>query len=75
MSDREPRESQSVIQRVKVEIGILREKQTAAQKMAALVGMTTDDSRQYKERHSRIKRLTTELAELSSEEGAHHEQK
>jgi hypothetical protein len=75
MSDGEPREDQAVIQRVKEEIGRLSEQQTAAEKMAALVGMTTDDSRQYKERHSRIKSLTRELAELGGEQGAHHEQK
>jgi hypothetical protein len=44
------------------EVGRLSEKQTAAEKMAALVGMTTDDSEQYKERHKRIKKLTKELA-------------
>jgi hypothetical protein len=73
MSDGEPRESQTVIQRVKEEIGRLSEQQTAAGKIAALVGMTTDDSRQYKQRHSRIKRLTRELAELGGEQGARHE--
>ena len=75
MSDGEPRKSQAVIQRLKGEIRRLSEQQAAAEKVAALVGMTTDDSRQYKERHSRIKRLTRELAELGSEQGTHHEQK
>ena len=74
MSDGKPGESQAVIQRVKEQIGRLIEQQTAAEKMAALVGMTTDDSRKYKERHSRIKKLTRQLAELGSEQGAHHEQ-
>jgi len=75
MSDGEPRKSQAVIQRLRGEIRKLSEQQAAAEKVAALVGMTTDDSRQYKERHSRIKRLTRELAELGSEQGAQHEQK
>jgi DNA repair exonuclease SbcCD ATPase subunit len=75
MSNVERREIQTAIQRVEDEISRLSEQQTAAEKIAALVGMTTDDSRQYKERHSRIKRLTRELAELGSEQGAHHEQK
>ena len=75
MSDGEAKKSQAVIQRLQGEIRRLSEQQSAAEKVAALVGMTTDDSRRYKERHSRIKRLTKELAELGSEQGAHHEQK
>ena len=75
MSNVERGEIQAAIQRVKEEISTLSEQQTAAEKIAALVGMTTEDSRQYKERHSRIKKLTREIAELGSEQGAHHEQK
>jgi hypothetical protein len=75
MSNFERKEIQAAIQRVQEEINRLSEQQTAAEKIAALVGMTTDDSRQYRERHSRIKRLTRELAELGSERGVQHEQK
>ena len=75
MSNVEQKEIQAAIQRVQEEINRLSEQQTAAEKIAALVGMTTDDSRQYRERHSRIKRLTRELAEIGSEQGVHHEQK
>jgi hypothetical protein len=38
-----------VIQRLKQEIGRLSDQQTAAQTMAARVGMTPDDSVQYKD--------------------------
>jgi hypothetical protein len=38
--------------------------------MAALVGMTIDDSAQYKQRHSRIKKLTQELAALDGQQSA-----
>src|SRR5580765_4009731 len=75
MSNAKRTEIQAAIQRLKEEIRRLSEQQAAAEKVAAPVGVTTDDSRQYKERHSRIKRLTRELAELGSEQGALHEQK
>jgi hypothetical protein len=75
MSNIEGKHIQAAMQCVKEEIRRLREQQAAAEKVAALVGMTADDSRQYKERHSRIKRLTRKLAELGSEQGAHHEPK
>ena len=75
MSKIERKEIQAAIQRVQEEINRLSEQQRAAEKIAALVGMTTDDSRRYRERHSRIKRLTRELAEIGSEQGDHHEQK
>jgi hypothetical protein len=75
MSNVQQAENHATMQQLKEEIRRLREQQTAAEKIAALVGMTTDDSRQYRERHSRIKRLTRELAVLDSEQGVHHEQK
>jgi len=75
MSNVERKEIKAAIQRVKEEIRRLNEQQTAAEKIAALVGMTTDDARQYKERHSRIKRLTRKVAELGDEQEAHHEPK
>jgi hypothetical protein len=49
MSNVEQKEIQAAIQRVQEEINRLSEQQTAAEKIAALVGMTTDDSRQYRE--------------------------
>jgi hypothetical protein len=48
MSNVERKEIQAAIQRVQEEINRLSEQQTAAEKIAALVGMTTDDSRQYR---------------------------
>jgi len=62
-----------VTDRLKQEIGTLSEQQSAAQTMAALVGMTINDAEQYKERHNRIKNLKKELAALDGEQGAHHE--
>jgi predicted RNase H-like nuclease (RuvC/YqgF family) len=70
MSNIEGKPIQGAIQRLKEEIRRLSEQQSAAEKIAALVGMTTQDSRQYKERHSQIRRLAKELADLSSEQGA-----
>jgi len=62
-------EIQAAIQRVKAKISTLCEQQVAAEKRAALVGMTADDSRRCKEQHGRIKMLTRKLAELGSEQG------
>ena len=75
MSNIEGNEIQAAIQRIKAKISRLCEQQAAAEKKAALVGMTTDESMRYKERHCRIKRLTRKLTKLGSEQGANHEQK
>jgi hypothetical protein len=55
----------AAIQRLREEIVRLTEQQAAAEQMAVLNGMTIDDSRQYKERHDTIRRLTKELAALN----------
>jgi hypothetical protein len=75
MSNIEGKEIPAAIQRVKATISRLCAQQAAAEKKAALVGMTSDDSRQYKTRHTWIKRLTRELADLGSEQEPHYEQK
>lgn len=75
MSNVEQDKKQVAIQTLKQEISKLEEHQIAAEKVAAPVGMTSDDSGQYKERHSRIKRLAKKLALLEREQGAHDEQK
>jgi hypothetical protein len=68
MSSVEQRKGQAGIQRLNEEISTLAEQQAAAEKMAALVGMTIDDSEQYKRRHSRIKKLTQKLAALGGQQ-------
>ena len=75
MSSVEQGENQAAIQRLEEEITRLTGQQIAAEKIAALMGMTIEDSVQYKERHSRIKRLTKKLAVPHREQGAHDEQK
>lgn len=54
----------SEIRRLRQEIASLREQQVEAQKAAAIVGMTIQDSKKYRERHSRIQKLTRRLSEL-----------
>jgi hypothetical protein len=76
MSKVEQTTNEAAIQRLWEEIGRIKELQAAAEKMAALMGMTTDESMQYKERHGRIKELTKELVTLGSQsQAATHEQK
>jgi hypothetical protein len=75
MSSIEHGENQAAIQRLKEEVTRLKGQQIAAEKIATLVGMTMEDSMQYKERHSRIKMLMKKLAVLDREQGAHDEQK
>lgn len=62
MSNVEQGENQAVIQPLKEKINKLREQQIAADRMPSLMGMTSEDSEQYKERHSRIKKLSKALA-------------
>jgi len=76
MSDVEQGENHATMQQLREEIRRLREQQSAAEKIAGLVGMTTDESERYRERNNRIKSLTSQLAVLDSEqEVALHEQK
>jgi hypothetical protein len=73
MSNVEQGENHAAMQQLKEEIRRLR--QSAAEKIAGLVGMTTDESERYRERNNRIKSLTSQLAVLDSErEVALHEQ-
>ena len=72
MSNREQEEGKSDIQFLRQEIARLRTEQAAAEIIATRVGMTPEDSEQYKMRHFRIRVLAKRLAML---EGAHHEQK
>jgi len=75
MSNVEQGENHATMQQLKEEIRRLREQQSAAEKMAGFVGMTTEESERYRERNNRIKRLTSQLAVLdSAEEVALHEQ-
>ena len=64
MSKVEQKRNEAAIQGLWEEIGRIKEQQAAAEKMAALVGMTADESMQYKDRHGRIKELTKELVAL-----------
>ena len=52
------------VQRLKNEIGRLREEQIAAQASGMINGMTVEESRRYKERHLQIKKLAKQLAEI-----------
>ena len=72
MSDSEREDGKSEIQFLQQEIVKLRAAQIAAEKIATHVGMTREESEQYKMRHFRIRVLTKRLAML---EKAHHEQK
>jgi hypothetical protein len=74
MSISELKQNQRAIQSLKEEISILREQQIAAQNLAALAGMTIDQSEQYKKRHHQIESLTSKLAVLDSEQVAHNDQ-
>jgi|SRR5262245_56285919 len=65
------RKSRTEISRLQQEIASLGEEQAEAQEIAAVVGMTVDDSMRYRERHAQIKELTCQLSEL---EGARHDQ-
>ena len=69
MSSVEQRQCQATIQRLKKRVDRLSERQTAAERRAALEGMTIDDSKCYKERHSRIKKLVKEIAALDDPGG------
>lgn len=53
---------------LQAEIASLKEQQVAAQNLAAIVGMTPEDSRDYKERHFRIKELREQLSALESQQ-------
>lgn len=64
MSKVEQTRNGAAIQGLWEEIGRIKEQQAAAEKMAALGGMTPDESMQYKDRHGRIKELTKELVAL-----------
>ena len=68
MSWVEQRRNQAATQGLEDEIRRLSEQQIAAEKMAAPLGMTTEDAEQYKRRHSRIKKLTQELAALDGQQ-------
>lgn len=74
MSDGE-RERNRTVEYLEDEMGRLREQQIAAEKRAGLVGMTIEDSRQYKDRHHRIRRLMRKLAALDGKQEARHEHK
>jgi hypothetical protein len=56
------------MQQRKEEICRLRDQQIAAEKIAGLVGMTTDEAERYRERHYRIRSLTSQLAVLDCEQ-------
>jgi hypothetical protein len=68
MSDVEQGENHAAMQQLKDEIRRLREQQSAAEKIAVLVDMTTDDAARYRERNNRIKSLTSQLAMVDSEQ-------
>ena len=57
------------------EILTLVQQQTAAENKAALVGMTVDESKEYRERHSRIRNLIDAVALARQEDFKHETQK
>ena len=57
--------SQAAIRSLKEEIERLTEHQSEALKMAAFVGMTTDEAEEYDERHCRIVKLVQKLEALT----------
>jgi hypothetical protein len=75
MSNVEQEENRAAMHVLKSEICRLRDQQIAAEKIAGLVGMTPDEAERYRERHHRIRSLTSQLAVLDhAEEVAVHEQ-
>jgi len=68
MSNLEQEENRVAMQLLKEEIRTLKEQQIAAEKIAGLVGMTAHEAERYRERHYRIKSLTSQLAVLDCEQ-------
>jgi hypothetical protein len=66
MSNLEQEKKRAAMYLLKEEIRSLAEQQSAAEKIAGVVGMTTDEAEGYRERHYRIKTLTSQLAVLDS---------
>jgi hypothetical protein len=64
MSHGEQSTSLSEICRLREEIASLSEQQVEAQKAAAILGMTIQDSQKYRKRHSRIQELRRRLLKL-----------
>ena len=65
MSGIEPLDCGAAMWALRAEIHQLSEQQIAAQKKAALTGMTPDEAQEYKLRHRRIRELTEEFAVLA----------
>lgn len=65
MSGIEPLDCGAAMRALREEIHRLSEQQIAAQKKAALTGMTPDEAHEYKLRHCRIRKLTQDLAVLA----------
>ena len=61
MSHDQEQDIDFVINRLREKVRRLMEQQTAAENMATLIGMTSEDSEQYKKRHMQIKNLTKKL--------------
>jgi len=55
------------IDRLQREIASLSDQQAAAQRNAAIVGMTVEESENYRQRNYRIKELTAQLSRLDSQ--------
>jgi hypothetical protein len=66
MSHDQEQDIDFVIRRLREKIGRLKE-QTATENMATLMGMTSEDSEQYKKRHTRIRNLTKKLGALNDQ--------
>lgn len=67
MSHDQEQDIDFVIQRLREKISRLKEQQTAAENFATLMGMTSEDSEQYKKRHVQIKNLTKKLGALNDQ--------
>jgi hypothetical protein len=65
MSNGEQAESNEAIHSLKAEIATLRTQQIAAENGAGIMGLTSEDSEQYKERALRLRILVRKLAILS----------
>jgi hypothetical protein len=65
MPARDPTENAALFQRITAEINRLSEQQTEAMQKATVVGLTSDEAKEYNERRSRIADLVIQLAMIA----------
>lgn len=64
MSSFEPHETRTLIQRITAEIERLSEEQNSAMRNAAVIGMTEQEAREYRQRGAKITELVTQVGTL-----------